>query len=242
MCLNNEVIMIEKVDCNSNDNENLSPSQPSSPQFLIPPLKMGNGDDWKFNITEESRIDRQVLSELPPNTFHYIDQWRKGINLFYTCHAKERMKQYINKCSDGNYDGGYIELYESEAKFLKNPKHLVNHLKNAECVEIGLNKYGKVCKVSFVLDLVEHFPFLYSDRDVTDSMDDVIERFNKFTVKDKSRFLFLCVGVDGGIKTVNITPRRKIKESYGGVVKYLTLNEVIQIIKKYESRSEIRKR
>ncbi len=97
------------------------------------------------------------------------------------------MKNYVNCWAAkpwGNLN--YIEMYESEYNFLKNPKNLCKHLKDCKMVEIGLNEFGKVCKVSYIVYLDQVCPQLY--------------------LKSESRCLFFCVGVDGFIKTINITP------------------------------------
>jgi hypothetical protein len=181
-------------------------------------LSMGHPEDWKHGISEVSRINRKLMSELCPSTFVNVNAWQQNIRLSYTRHATKRMWDYVNKISDKPWDNGvrYIEFYPQEARYLENPNNLQQHFHKAQRVEIGLNKYGKVCKVSYALYLNEECPFLYTGNG---------------NGNEHKRCLFFCVGVDGGIKTMNICPEQKQRNVYGGRIEYLTLDSLHRIIK-----------
>lgn len=173
-------------------------------------LRMGGEKDWKNGISEEFRIDRRVLNSLPLSCFSELEIWEQFVDLKLTKHATQRLTTYMGKVSDKPWNGEeYIELYPQEFDFLKKVTNIQLLLKHAKRIELGLNRFGKVCKVSYVLDLMEHHPHLYSKQ------------------QHESRWLFFCVGVDGSIKTINITPEEKKKEQYGGMIEYIGLNDLL---------------
>ena len=122
-------------------------------------LCMGDDNDWTKGITEVTRLDRQLISKLPKTIFAKIEKWEQQLRLQYTKHALTRMSQYNNCISERPWDNGkhYVEFYPSECSYLKCPENLQRHLKYAKRVEIGLNKFGRVCKVSYVLYLHEEW-------------------------------------------------------------------------------------
>jgi hypothetical protein len=176
-------------------------------------LKMGGEKDWTNKITEVFRIDRRLISQLPVHIFSEIKEWESKINLNYTYHAIKRMKEYIGRVSDRPWDDGkhYIEFYHQEGKYLENPINLQQHFCKSKIVEIGLNRFGKVCKVSYVLPLHEVVPLLYEKN-------------------SQSRCLFFCVCIDGYIKTINITPNEKKRRHYGGSIEYLNKDTFLSIV------------
>ena len=181
-----------------------------------PILHMGGEKDWERGITETSRVDRQVLNHIPASMLSEIGIWERFLDLRYTRHAKRRLQLYVNQSSERPWEDGYhyTEMYSSEYMFLSNPAKLQPYLPHAKKVEMGLNPKGQVCKVSYVLDLTTHCPHLYS----------------KFTRPPASRWLFFCVGVDGFIKTINITPGEKHRKCYGGDIEYLNYEKLIQCV------------
>ena len=190
----------------------------------IPPdfyLKMGSPDDWKRKITEMYRIDRQLLSTLPSHIFTDIKKWEQEVNFSFTPHAMQRMKEYVWKQSlhPWDHDRHYIEFYPQEEQYLNNPRNLQAHFSQAKLVEVGLNSFGKVCKLSYVLKLHEVAPFLYD------------QNFLHYIGEDEvSRILFFCVGLDGYLKTLNITPNEKKRKYYGGSVQYLDEKSFLSVV------------
>lgn len=173
-------------------------------------LRMGGEKDWENGISEEYRLDRRVLNALPHSCFSELEIWEHFVDLKFTKHATQRLMSYVGKVSEKPWNGEeYIELYSQEFDFLKKVSNMQSLLKHCKRVELGLNRFGKVCKVSYVLDLTEHCPQLYSNQG------------------HESRWLFFCVGVDGSIKTINITPDEKKKEQYGGTIQYIGLNDLL---------------
>ena len=179
-------------------------------------LRMGGEKDWEVGITEIIRIDRGLLALLPSTAFTEVEIWERFLDLNYTRHAQRRLESYVDQWSDRPWFDGehYVEMYTSEYEFLKKPSNLEPLLPHAKRVEIGINKYGKVCKISYVLDLSAHCPQIYK----------------KMPPNTKSRWLFICVGVDGFIKTINITPGEKERSSYGGHVKYMDFHGLMQTV------------
>lgn len=179
-------------------------------------LRMGGEKDWEVGIMEILRIDRGLLALLPATAFSEVEIWERFLDLNYTRHAQRRLETYVDQWSDRPWIDGehYMEMYASEYEFLKNPSKLEPLLPYAKRVEIGINKNGKVCKISYVLDLTTHCPHLYK----------------KMPQNGKSRWLFICVGVDGFIKTINITPGEKERTSYGGHVKYMDFHGLMQTV------------
>ena len=211
-------LVLSKIESHTPFSKRFVTSKPS-PISYIPSsyiLKMGGEKDWTNKISEVYRIDRRLLSKLPNHVFSEIKEWENKINLKYTAHAIKRMKEYVGKLSERPWDDGkhYIEFYNKEEKYLVNSKNLQNHFHQSKMVEIGLNRFGKVCKVSYILPLHEFVPLLYGDI-------------------QQSRYLFFCVCVDGYIKTINITPNEKKRGHYGGLVEYLNEYSFLSVIHGY---------
>lgn len=180
-----------------------------------PILHMGGENDWEQGITETSRADRNVINGIPTSMLSEIEIWERFLDLQYTRHAKKRLQSYLNQKSERPWEDGhyYIEMYPSEYIFLDDPSKLQPYLKNAKRIEMGFNPKGQVCKVSYVLDLTTHCAHLYSN-------------FSK----PPTRWLFFCVGVDGFIKTINITPGEKYREYYGGDIEYVNYEKLLQCV------------
>jgi hypothetical protein len=96
-------------------------------------------------------------------------------------------------------NGQYMELYQSELDEI-----LVTDFKQrilerrAILVELGFNMENEICKAAYVYPL------------------------------SSQRFLFLCIGMDCGIKTAYVTPVYKFRPSYQGM-RYLTTEEAIKM-------------
>lgn len=176
---------------------------------------MAGMNDWQYGLEELYRINRSILTQLPEITFNNIQKWEEHVQLKYTNHAINRMIQYTNRLSkqpwiDQQY---YVEFYPQETQYFSNPQMLQQVFQKSKCVEIGLNKNSQVCKISYVLPLHQVCKKLYNN--ISNSL---------------TRWLFFCVGVDGYIKTLNITPNEKNKLIYGGTVPYLNFNQTIQML------------
>lgn len=173
-------------------------------------FRMGGERDWEQGISEDFRIDRRVLNSLPSSCFSELEIWERFVDLRFTKHAMQRIIKYVGKISEKPWNGeDYIELYPQEFDFLRKVTNMQALLEHSKRVELGLNRFGKVCKVSYVLDLKTYSPHLYSNQACG------------------SRWLFFCVGIDGSIKTINITPEEKKKDLYGGRIRYIGLDELL---------------
>jgi hypothetical protein len=175
---------------------------------------MADENDWAKGIVEEYRMDRRILNFISHDSalyFSELEVWERFVDLKFTKHAMQRLTSYVGKISEKPWEGKeYIEVYPQEFEYLKKLTNIQSLFQYAKRVELGLTRYGKVCKVSYVLDLTVHCPQLYSNRN------------------DEKRWLFLCIGVDGSIKTMNITPEEKRKDVYGGKIEYITMEDVYQ--------------
>lgn len=95
--------------------------------------------------------------------------------------------------------GKYEELTLSEYTQIIQTK-LEDQVSNrsANLVELGFNQSGEICKAAYVYKL------------------------------QSMRFLFFCLGMDHGLKTLYVTPHFKHRNHYQGM-KYLTLEEAQQL-------------
>ena len=189
---------------------------------------------YKVETHEVNRIDYQTLQCIMPRKFVNFNSWEKNLVINKTHHAtEERLKQYLNRpvttsfsrsssssqrydADDGGDGGdsgvntekstatnisnnGDVEITPEEFDYI-NTVSLETFVHNweAKLVELGFNKYNEICKAAYVLQL------------------------------PSSRFLFFCVGMDNGLKTLYITPKFKHRDSYHGC-SYLNMEEAMQM-------------
>lgn len=173
--------------------------------------------NWLLLTTERFRIDEHVLDALSSSQavkekgkdivatlLTRCDTWirqvlfnrRSAAPLRVTNHLLERAREYEGKLSRC---GTFIELYANE-------RHVIETLENSvspgtalkrelqyKIVEIGLNKYGNVCKLALLLPFAQWFG------------DDE---------REKNRKLFLLIGCDGGLKTFYAVDGLKWRDNY----------------------------
>lgn len=162
------------------------------------------------NITHEDyRINKHDISE------HMLSKcllWFKKNTPSSTLHEKKRCVQYLNLKTK---DKKGIELTDSEHKVWSNPvkRHafISNKVFKNEIlpVELGLNKNYEISKIAFVLKSVNN-----------DDKGDIL--------LTKGRVIYICMGIDHGIKTWYITNGYKNRNQYKTTnrIKYLTSQEV----------------
>jgi hypothetical protein len=117
-----------------------------------------------------------------------------------TAHLVQRLHSYVGRTSRS---GGYVELTEEESAALTRlPEWIMSvPLEAFRVVELGFNGAGEVCKVAFTL-----------------RAGDVWRAVGATPPRGRERFvLFVCVGADGGVKTLYMTPRFKGGASSGSV-------------------------
>ena len=184
----------------------------SIPKRILRPLRILTFQNrlpsfqYKQLTTEVCRIDHNVIRQLfeqHPLILEPVVKWKNNATLKQTRHfVSDRLNKYLGQPSR---NGQYMELYPEEFNFLQaldvNYPHLVQ---NTDIVEIGFNANDQVCKVGLVMELN---PFVRYNQPVP------------------TRYLFLCLGLDCGIKTIYVTPFFKDNDVYNGA-KYLSLSEV----------------
>lgn len=156
---------------------------------------------------EVLRVDLVTLRELFDNGKVDESESRRVLlekvfpKLCMTKHLRDRLSRYINRPS---LCGTYLELYPREFGWLLSlPRWLQSGLP-FEIVEIGFNQEREICKVALVIN-VAHLESRFLGRSLT------------------SRVLFVCIGTDGGIKTLYISPSFKNRSQYNGQVTYASL-------------------
>lgn len=91
--------------------------------------------------------------------------------------------------------GNYVELFQNEYDWIcQSPLDYYVQNWESQLVELGFNTDKEICKAAYV--------------------------YRMFS----GRFLFFCVGMDYGLKTIYVTPEFKHRENYQGS-KYLTIEE-----------------
>ncbi len=81
-------------------------------------------------------------------------------------------------------DGSYIEVLPEEVDELQDLPGLVKHT-DLRLVEVGFNRWNEICKVAYTTAL-----------------------------ESSGRVCFLCMGLDGGLKTFYVTPKFKWRSKY----------------------------
>lgn len=162
--------------------------------------------------TEEIRRNYQIATserrrvpnhQIPPMIRSDLKEWVVMAPMRWTMHLSERLKTYRGKVSRC---GSYVELNESEASVLMHRVHAQAWLNERlgaphqfDIVELGLNHENRICKVGLVLNSPDP-----TNRDVQDGA------FQQTT----NRVMFVCVGMDRGVKTAYITPGYKGRAQY----------------------------
>ena len=160
---------------------------------------------YQEKTTEVFRIDYSLITKLPKCCFESINEWQKKLQIKPTKHwIKDRLQQYVDKPSKNKK---YIEITKKEYEWLLQVS-LKKFIESgqSQLVEIGWNKYNEICKVAYVLEITNLL-------------------LSPITTP---RFLFFCLGIDGGLKTAYITPFFKYKKKYRGSVEYKTYNDLVK--------------
>ena len=139
---------------------------------------------YKYLTAEARRIDMHHMSE-PLSVF--------GIN-----YARQLGKQggpYRRTHSIRNRlaryinkpsrDKTYLEVLPVEVDELTNGLPTLMAHKDLRLVEVGINRQEEICKMAFTT-----------------------------TLTSSGRVVFLCIGMDGGLKTFYVTPQFKYREKY----------------------------
>ena len=175
-----------------------------------------NHQDLKYHekTTEVFRIDYSLITRLPKCCFDTINEWQKQIEIKPTKHwIKDRLQSYVDKPSKNKK---YIEITKKEYEWLLQVS-LKKFIQSgqSQLVEIGWNKYNEICKVAYVLEITNLLSTTPSAPILS-------------SAPPSPRFLFFCLGIDGGLKTAYITPFFKYKKNYKGTVEYKTCNDLIE--------------
>lgn len=82
-------------------------------------------------------------------------------------------------------DRTYVEVLPTEVDELRNQLSTLMTHDDLRLVEVGLNRQEEICKMAFTT-----------------------------TLASSGRVVFLCIGMDGGLKTFYVTPKFKYRENY----------------------------
>lgn len=152
------------------------------------------------HITREVyRADMNTLSQVPRHYFMHLFRWENEVQVRDDRQhwVQQRLPKYLNKPSRC---GKYIELLPIEHEWLQKVSltAIMRDRERTQLVEVGWNRDGKICKVAYV-----------------------------HKIECSGRYFFMCMGMDGGLKTAYITPQPKAKPAYAGVVPYVKLSHLI---------------
>jgi hypothetical protein len=149
---------------------------------------------YQQDTQECSRINYQTLQDWD---YFVRDQDTKchfghAIDTFFPrLVPKLRITRHLQERLRGYVDclsknGDYYELLPTEYEYLQNLRDRIAE-QNLYLVQIGFNQRSEICKIAWVTQ----FPAYVSNR-----------------------WLFLCVGTDGGVKTLYVTPEYKHRKRY----------------------------
>lgn len=147
------------------------------------------------DLTHEAyRVDYKTIAKIPSSSLENVRKWEQNVKIHNTKHwMEQRLRQYVGKPSRQK---DYVEIYPCEYEWLSKAK-LENQIPNSQCVEIGWNKDGDICKIAYVLPLHKVCPEIYPTT-------------TTISISISTRFFFYCIGVDGGLKTAYVLDSLKI--------------------------------
>lgn len=177
--------------------------------LLVESFRRRENVEWQTQTTERYRIDMHTLQMLKqfrsvvglylPRQLMTLDtrcrSWianellnkQSAARLRLTSHLKKRLLAYRNQWSRS---GTFIQLYSDEAQLALKLPQLISPTWRYQLVEIGLNRYGNVCKMGLLLPL------------------------DQFLAQAGNRKLFLLVGCDGGLKSLYTVQGEKHRARY----------------------------
>lgn len=178
---------------------------------IIPKLKQATNRSDYLKLTKETRrvhcgIGRS--SKLNSEQRDIGRVWLKRAGFRWTKHLQRRIQKY-HRCLSRRPKGSnkqYIEINDAERNILGNlhsgTSFINTSLANGhfKIVEVGFNAYNEICKFGIVL----LSPMYLNDRSIT---------WGNLEVSSK-RVMFLCIGLDRGLKTMYITPGYKERTMY----------------------------
>jgi len=151
--------------------------------------RAGSGDvqdlqDYQDVTRETHRVDFRQIGR-----YHLQPVWawlrQRASTLRVTRHLRERLTAYIGQRSR---NGKYTELWPEEYQEILAVRNWMRPALRqgaVQLVELGFNRFDQVCKVGLVVRLTT-----------------------------SRRYLFLCLGLDAGIKTAYVTPTFKYRPVY----------------------------
>ena len=164
---------------------------------------------YKSITYENYRIGKQDISN---TMLSKCLSWFNKKAPLSTLHEKSRCRQYLNSKTR---DKKGIELTTSEYMVWSNPSKRSAFIRSKISknefipVEIGLNKNYEISKIAFVLKSIGN-------------------NDNSSIFTTKGRVIYICMGIDHGIKTWYITNGYKNRTNYKSKngIKYLTSEQV----------------
>jgi hypothetical protein len=216
------------------------------------------GPTYRTGTTEIFRADYQVLQHMSLQWFQHLQRWQQNVRVQHTRHwVEDRMKPYVNQPSK---NGTYIEMLPSELVWLQKldwsrllkdnvqPSiHPCDHALSTRLVELGWNHKHEVCKAAYVTKVPQLTPLtVLTTTGTTSSSDESRQKpvgslldchgphaaaqFTTPTPATDDRYLFFCLGMDGGLKTAYITPGFKHRNNYSGRAPYKSLAALTQLL------------
>ena len=177
------------------------------------PRAIVSGNDYQLLTRECFRLDADALLNCPPICFENIQTWEKTIKIRLTRHwMEDRLKPYVNKPTKNGQD---VEITDAEYTWLFHSNlHSLLGTNHCRLVEVGFNQNIYVCKLGYVITL------------------HTIDTLSPF-LKHPNRWLFICLGVDGGLKTAYITSCYKYRRTYGGKIPYFRWENVTKMVNSF---------
>lgn len=167
---------------------------PFYPFYKVPSGRRATKDRWSEVETLVLRVNKvgACVDPLPPFNVNSVEsEVVQSIlpRLFHTPRhtVEDRVKSKVNKSSK---DGSYVEILPEEVPILCSSVRMRQWIVKGgfHAAEVGLNKYGQICKISITFPL---------------------------EVKEGNRrYVFLCLGMDGAIRTLNMHPFVKTWVAY----------------------------
>lgn len=139
---------------------------------------------WDAQSIAEKSVQKDSVNEA------VIAESLEFLHKLFNNPTQIRLSRHLKERLEGyidtqSRDCTYIELYNNEYKFImQKDTTFPENRHNVMMTELGFNHFDQVCKISAVLLL------------------------------PTNRYLFMCFGVDGGMKTAYVTPEYKHRKNY----------------------------
>ena len=172
-----------------------------NPYMSLPAYKIVN----LLNVIPKSKKYKYLTAEAARIDMHRITKPLSDVGLHFAKELGQKGGPYMRTHSIKNRlnsyvnklsrDKTYIEVLPTEVDELRHKLPTLMTHDDLQLVEVGLNRQQEICKMAYTT-----------------------------TLSSSGRVVFLCIGMDGGLKTFYVTPTFKYRDMYTYSDRTMTTN------------------